>query len=86
MSTTHNIFYIQNINKNFPAWATKNFPEQESDQAWIEILHKVSQAAILLESNQAKVILQFVNFNRIILNSDSLFLYNDRKSFPNKNN
>ena len=83
---THHIFCVWHINKNIQAGASKYFFEKELFQAWMELWHKVCQAATLAGYNQARAKLEIADPPLIEEYRDSLFHYADREYLANGNN
>ena len=73
MPATHHMLCVWHISKNIQARASKYFAEKEQGQAWIELWHKVCQAAMLAEYNQARAELEIADLPRIAKHRDSLF-------------
>ena len=86
MPATHHMLCLWHINKNIQARASKYFFEKEPCQAWMELWHKVCQAATLAEYNQARDELEIADPPLIAEYRDSLFQYADREYLANGNN
>ncbi len=86
MPVTHHILCVWHINKNIQARASKYFFEKEPCQAWMELWHKVCQAATLAEYNQARAELEIADPPLIAEYRDSLFQYADGEYLANGNN
>ena len=86
MPPTHHMLCVWHINKNIQARVSKYFSEKEQCQAWIELWHKVCQAATLAEYNQARTELEIADTPPIVEHRDSLVQYADREYLANGNN
>ncbi len=86
MPSTHHMLCVWHINKNIQARASKYISEKKPCQAWMELWHKVCQAATLAEYNQARAELEIADPPLIEDHRDSLFQYANREYLANGNN